>query len=497
MSGARFGKAIAHIVAETLTAHNAATIPAKTAYEQKAQTAKFEGWEKELAPIVAKMLGPIKNMENLPEPIATMVQSATAPTHQVELAVLILAAIGLVTKAAGEIIQPFVQPIINRAWAAEPNAPLSPGAVAAMVTKGWLSVDAGIAEMGLSGLNSQRAGNMINVSGNAPGPFELLTALRRGIIGEQDFEHGIQEGLLRNEWINTIRALMYSPPTAAEAIQALVQGHVDQGTAQKWAAESGLDPKAFDALYQTAGMPLSPGEALDLFRRGEFTQSQVEQNIRESRIKNKYIPNVIQLARKLIPPRTVGAMVGHGILDEATGATYLQMYGYNAQDAAAVVKNARATKAHSTKELAKGEVVSAYENQLMSRDNALQSLIHLGYDNAESDLLLSLADHKRQQAILNQGIRVIGSRYVSRHISRSDAGIALDRLQVPTVAKDTLMTMWDLELSASPKMLSLAEIGTLGKKGLIDPPTFHDKVAALGYSEADIGLLALYYGVTL
>jgi hypothetical protein len=111
--------------------------------------------------------------------------------------------------------------------------------------------------------------------------------------------------------------------------------------------------------------------------------------------------------------------------------------------------------------------------------------------------LLDLADHKRQQTVLNQGIRVIGSRYVSRHISRNDAGIALDKLLVPTAAKDTLMAMWDLELAASPRMLTLAEIGSLGKKGLIDPPTFHDKVIALGYSEADTGLLALFYGVTL
>lgn len=494
MASHRLGKAISDIIAHTLTAHKSASLPGETAYKHKAQKAQYEAYEKELAPIVVKMLGELAKRKDLPEPLKTAVEAATGPKHQVEILILVALVIGFITKAAGEITQPFAQSVINDMWKVHQSMPLDLGTIAELVVKGVLDPGQGTDEASLIGIDTQRAADVFAGAGEPPGPIELLAAFRRGIIGENDVERGIRTGRLRNEWIPMFKGLTYSPPSPAEAIQAYVQGHIDESTSRKWSSESGLDPGAFQALYETAGNPISPGEALDLLRRGEMDTGSVEQAIRESRIKNKYIPAIMNLARRLIPPRTVSSMVGHGVLDMATGVRYLQMYGYTADDATAVVKNALATKHAATKELAKSEIAMAYENQMMSRQDAETSLTKLGYDHGEATLLLDIADHKRQEAIRSSAIRIIGSRYIARHISRGTASTSLDALQVPTDARDSILALWDLELSASPKMLTLAEIGALAKKSLMSPQVFHDKVTALGYSEEDTGWLALYYG---
>lgn len=495
MSGARLGKAIAHIVAETMTAHKQATLPGETAYKQKADTAKYEGWEQEVLPFAQKLMKHVSDTGAADGPLKVIMDTVNGPTHQVELAILIPLLLGAGFKIAGEVTMPFIQAVMNKIWAQFPNNPLSAQEMAVAVTKGTMDFNDARAEAEHSGYSKDRLQWLVDITGDAPGPMELLAAYRRGIIDDARLEHGIRGGMLKNEWTDVIKQLRFVPPSSAEAIAALVQGHVDQATAQKWSAESGMLPEAFQALYETAGMPISPGEALDLMRRGEMSQSEVEQSIRESHVKNKYIPAIINLARKLIPPRSVGTMVAHGSLSQATGIQYLQMYGYTASDATAVVHNAMAQKHAATKELAKGEVFSLYEQQLIDEATAKSDLKKLGYDDAEITLLIGLADHKRETQIKSSAVKLTGSRYVARHITKDQASSNLGALGIPDAARQTIMKLWDLELAATPKMLTEAQVGALAKKGIIDLAEFTSRLQAMGMNDVDINLLAQYYGV--
>lgn len=91
-----------------------------------------------------------------------------------------------------------------------------------------------------------------------------------------------------------------TPLTPAELAQAFVQNQIGEDFAHKHALRSGITNELFDILVNTTGNPLPADRMLELWRRGKVTEEEVDQALRESALKNKYIPALKEL-RFVIP----------------------------------------------------------------------------------------------------------------------------------------------------------------------------------------------------
>lgn len=119
------------------------------------------------------------------------------------------------------------------------------------------------------------------------------------------------------------------PLTPTELALAVIKGKRDAKTATDDAALSGIDPNHFGTLVDITGEPISLQEALLLYRRGQITQDRLRTAVEESRVRNEWFPEILDL--RFAPPPAgeviAGALKEH--LDDATARDKLGEAGIN------------------------------------------------------------------------------------------------------------------------------------------------------------------------
>jgi hypothetical protein len=114
---------------------------------------------------------------------------------------------------------------------------------------------------------------------------------------------------LTQESFNLTPTLVVS---AADYADAVVKGHMTLAQAQAEVRKTGLDAAPFQTLIDNAGEPLPLQTLTEAWRRGIIPQSgsgadstSLEQGIRESRLKDKWVPIVEKMQFQLPPVGTI------------------------------------------------------------------------------------------------------------------------------------------------------------------------------------------------
>lgn len=325
--------------------------------------------------------------------------------------------------------------------------------------------------------------------GEPPGTMDLLEAYRRGFIDKAKLEEGIRQSRVRNEWVPIIEQLRYSPMTVAEAVNAVVQGHMAYNEGASIADANGLEPGHFDTLYQTAGAPLSRTELNELYNRGLIGSDVVAQGLQESRLKNKYVQDAFALRRRLLEPRSLGSAVEIGAMDHATAIKKAMETGYNAEDAAYLVNAASNRKLQSYRDRLMSQAESLYVDGAFSDSQFENIITSMGHTSAEAQVILKTAQFVREHRTFSTAVGAIRSKYVAHHINDSQASAALDHIGMQASQRDYLMGMWRLEASVNTRSLTEAQIIRAIKLQTLTVDQGVERLLQLGYSTADAAIL--------
>lgn len=488
--GGPIASALSRVLADTIVKTTAAGAPAAAAHRETWVVQFMERLESEGSGLLSRVIGDFADHPEVPPNVAEAFRQATDPEHPIQLLAIIIPALLFLVKGAMEaMIAPEVQQIAALAWRHHPTVPLSPSEAALALVRGVIDPDYAAAEAANGGVDGNRFGHLVDITGEPPGIQELLFLYRRGRIDRNRLERGIRQSRVRNEWIDAVEALQYQPLTPSEAVAAAVEGHLDEDTARaKW-AEGGMEPGDFDVALASAGSPPGIQEMLDLWNRGDVTRDEVVQAIRESHYKNKYVPAILARARHLPPERTVVSMVRQGVLTAPAGIEHLQLLGFSHDDAANLIAEATAAKHEKNRDLAVSQITQLYEEQAITEAKAHELIKPLGYDDDEVGFILALADNRRLIAARNTAIGRVHSQYVARHIDRGIAGTDLDSLHVPSDQRDDLLATWDIEREATVHVLTQAQLAAATRAGLLDRAGYVGRLVALGYSQADATML--------
>lgn len=329
----------------------------------------------------------------------------------------------------------------------------------------------------------------LDTIGEPPGTMDMLEAFRRGFINEQELERGILQSRVRNEWIPLIKELRYSPMSTADAVNAVVQGHIPYAEGQHLADENGLLPGQFDVLYQTAGAPLSRTELNDLYNRGEIGSDVVRQGLRESRLKDKYVDDAFALRRRLLEPRSLGEAVVNGAITHDEAIRKAMEHGYTKDDATILVAAASNRKLQSYREHLVNQLETLYMDGAYTQEQVIESLKGLGHSDEEARMLTQTADYKREQRAFNGATTVIRNKYVAHHIDRGTASNMLDGIGMRATQRDYYLSLWGLEAAANVKELTPAQILRAIKLQSITPDEGLQRLVDMGYKPADAALL--------
>lgn len=371
---------------------------------------------------------------------------------------------------------------------------LTPASLAEGVVKGAIPRDEAADEATYSGVRGDRFDALVAITGNPPGVGELITMWRRGIIGPDDVTRGIRQGYIKTEWAPFLAQLLFDPLTPGEAVQAAVQNHMPYGDAKAEAAKSGVSLADFDIMYANAGNPPGPMELLNLWVRGYINESDVDQGLRESRLKDKWIPALKNLAVRKVPLRTINTLLTHGAITDAQATQHLRELGYSVDDAAALVAAAHFQKTAAPRELSVAAIKALYAQHVITKEQAAADLVTLRYTAEQADQLLTLAEGESLAALRKATINRVRSRFVAHHIDRLQASKDLDALNVDSKQRDAMLTLWELELAENARGLTEAQIVRAGKMELIPVDDMLQRLSDLGYSDGDAVLLATIGG---
>lgn len=445
----------------------------------------LEEHEADLAAFAAPLLQRMAEHPDVSQVVKDALQVIIAPQHQTQFFTALFAVHSIIDQFVSAAIAPLVQEVSNRAWPHDPNLPLSPAEAALAVIRGHLSEHDAEVQSEMNGLGADNFRVMVANTGEPPGLAALQEALRRGYIDVERFTQGLLQSRVRNEWLDVMLKLRYSPVSPGEVLAGLVQGHLTLPDAMSRIDQAGINPDNIGWLYETHGRPPGVVELGQLVNRGEMPEDLWEQAVRESDIKNKYIPFLKLLHRRLMPERTVVSAIRQSVLTPAEGVKKLQQLGFDAADSATLASEATAAKKAIQKDLTQAQVVKLYTERLMPKPKAEELITGLGYDASEVAFILALADHDRHMRMQTSAINRVHALYVRYHKTKAETSAALDAIGVDSSGRDDLLSLWSDERDANVQVLTLAQCEGLVRRGIFTPDQFVDRAKALGYTQAD------------
>lgn len=357
------------------------------------------------------------------------------------------------------------------------------------VLRGNITHDRGVELAAENGYDAAAFELLIGNTGEPPGVMDMLSMFRRGIIDQATLEKGILESRLRNEWIPHILAYRFQPMTTADAIDAFVQNHIDHDRLARVAEENGLRAEDLQPLVDTAGEPLSKTEMLTLFKRGEVTADQVRQALRESRLKDKYVDTALLLARAIPPLFTIRQLISSGSITDTQAAHLLAEEGYEQYLITAIIHSAHKQKTTKVRTVTEGMLSELYQEQAITGDMFISELVAFGYTKAEAGQIKQVDDWRISKVNRDNAISHLRSQYVGGKIDEHLVQGELDALLIPSDMRDKLLADWNLEIKATAKVLTEAQIVTAWSLSFITDADAVGRLIKMGYTEANAWLL--------
>lgn len=374
---------------------------------------------------------------------------------------------------------------------------LSPAELAAMRQQGFIDEGEHKSRARLQGVTPADAELQFEIAGLPPGIGEAIELLRRGEINESRFAQIVREGHTKTKYTTDLLKLRRQPLSASIAAEALVRERVSQSRALEIAKENGLEREDFLLYSNMLGRPIAPGQAQDAVNRelvgpigSEQSRSFFREVVARSDVRTEYADILYDLRINYPSLFQMRTLIENGAIDDDYARRILQSQGYEAKLAEGIIAGAHSKKTEKTKDLTQSMIIDLYEGGFEPQDWAVKSLIALGYDQAEAELLISLVDARRVISALRAQLNVIHRSYVNHKVSRDRAIEQLDAFGIGDVARDLLVESWDAERAANVTRLTNAQIGSALHKGIITKDDAVQRWMQNGYPQEDAEVLA-------
>lgn len=412
-----------------------------------------------------------------------------------------------VWQVAGQIVQALMGPAlaeiaqgINGEF---PVLDLSPADLAQLVARSYKDSASAAEEAKRSGISPEKFAELVHLAAEPLSAGDLAVALRRGLIvdsglgaGSTSFQQGMAEGRIPNKWHDLVKELAVQWPSPTDALDALLEGQVSHADGLALYKRLGGDPQFFDVLFNTRGSAPTPIEALEMANRGIIPWSGTgpgattfEQAFLEGPWRNKWLKPYEGIGHYLPPPRTVTAMVAAGSLTDTEALDLLVKQGLTAALAAAYIHDAHNQKSTAERELTVSQLLDMYEVGLIAQADVTPVLQALRYSAESIGWLFAFRDLRRAIAATNAAVSRIHTLYVGYKITSQVALASLNALKVPPTQVQAIVSTWDIERTASLKVLTAAQIADAWSAAIIGEPEALSELQSIGYTPRDAWIL--------
>jgi hypothetical protein len=492
--GGSLGQSLGRILTDTYMKARQGLLPHEQVEKWRHTTQWLEDVETEMTPLMNTVFAHIKDRDDLDPSTAALVKEMTNPEHQFGTILNLLGLLGAVFTTIPQLGQIAAQQVVQAMYQENAYVPLSPAQAAEAVMRGIVDNGAGEAMAQRQGVNAEVFADLVALTGEPPGPMDMLGLMRRGLISQADVESALLFSRVKDIYIPWVIEMANQPMSAADAIETAIKGVVPVDQAQDNFVIAGGLADQWDILYQAAGDAIGNEQVLSLLNQGLATEADVQQVFGRSRMNPIFYDLALELRHKFLQPYQISEILKAGGATPEQATTWMINLGYGAEQAAALVASGTAATGSTAKQETEAMVIAEYTDQIIDADAAQTMLINLGYTAEVAGAFLDLADAKRALGQRTGAVTAVKSGYLAGRITRVEASGDLDTLQIPAAARDAWLTDWDIEASTKVKQFTTAQVGAFFKQGFMDQPTATGYWSAEGYSAADIVYLVAYYG---
>lgn len=492
--GAGLGRAIARVLGETIIHSSAATSDHKEAARIRANAAFMEAAETHYSPILRGLFGELMAADDLPDGYREMLRHMVEPGAQFDVLLQILGLISAAIAAIFGLGTVDMQPMLNQLWRDHPSKPLTPADLADMVIRNIVDEGSAAAMAAESGISADNFSFLVKDTGESYGIDQALNLWRRGLISEGELDKVIFYSRVRDDFIPDLKQLAHDTMTGGDAVELALKQIVDEGTARDLYAKAGGLADQFDLLVQGAGNPIGPEAAVNLWAHGLIDDAQLQQVIAHSRINPIFYELAKLTHHKWLSVIQIELALKSGTVDPAQAADWLAADGYPADQIAAFVAGASSGKASAHKALSESQITELYEAGFYTRDQATAELVAIGYEPGLVDAVLAIYEQRRYLTMAQAAVGQVRKVYLAHRIDDTQASALLDELGIDPTARDHYLQVWAVEAQSEIKSLTMAQIGSAYKKGLMADADAVQRWELMGYSADDAALLLAIYG---
>jgi len=253
-----------------------------------------------------------------------------------------------------------------------------------------------------------------------------------------------------------------------------------------WFAKVGVDEETAKLFWRSHWDHPSWIRVRDMFHRGLITEDDLDRWFRLVEFPpfwRKALKGVLYA----LPTRVdLRRFYDFGIIDYGTLVEEYRIAGYNEQNAIRLADLAVHDSLVNEKDVTRTIIEKGFSIGELSRDEALDMLISIGYDESESELLISIKERVIQDDLLELEINSVIRNYVNGIIDSNELATKIDGLDVPASYKDILVNEARITLQQRMRLPTKADVEAWYKKAVINDEQFIDYLQKLHYTEKDI-----------
>lgn len=360
-----------------------------------------------------------------------------------------------------------------------------------------------------------------------PSPTQAYDMLHRGLITSAELDAYLESADYAPKWRPLLKAISYSPLTRVDVRRAYKLGVVDLAQVKRTYMDLGYDDANAEILtrftkedadterVQERELLVGPvkAKALAMYQARRITEAQLRATLANLKYPeetvNRFVADIefVREADRLDDlAAAVKAAYIKGLRPRDATVALLEAGGW-AGDALAelmagwtLLREVTELQPHqaASRDLTKQEIVSAYAERIVAPEVANTQLLALGYDQAETDTLLAMADLKARKAELDAEIENLHLNYLRGAIDPGPASIALDQLGVTATRRANLLLKWERERAKVVPDFTIAQLEAMVKAKAMPEDIAQRYLADQGYNlEQQTYLLTWWSGKRL
>jgi len=318
----------------------------------------------------------------------------------------------------------------------------------------------------------------------------------RGEISEAEAKSRLSKLGFSGEQQNELIKLASYIPSVPDFIRMAVREVFTPEIAEKYGLFEDY-PEELDKYVKMAGLDLeyakfywgahwelpSITQGFDMFHRGIISRDELKTLLRSLDVMPYWRERLIKLSETPFTRVDVRRMYRLGVLTfEEMIKSYMDI-GYSKEKAEKLAEFTAKDATEEERELTKTEVTTLYRSNAISREEAREFLIGIGYLPEHTELILALEDYRKGKERITKIKTNVKKRYVRDFISRNDVMVILSREGIPTKEIEELISIWDIEKEEKANLPTKTEIKRFVKKGIISISEYRDIMKRLGYPE--------------